>query len=159
MDSKQRRSPEEARRFWELAVDLWSKSGLGVAEFCRHEGLSQSSFFAWQRRLRDENGDQQPVVAASEPVETTSTLVTPGPETPKTSRRKKSTSPKCAVGRWAPVHVVEEGATVETTTPCSTRSRPPIEIILPKGTRIRIDSHCDRALLERVLIALECQPC
>jgi len=39
MESERRRSPAEARRFWELAIDLWSSSGLSVADFCGREGL------------------------------------------------------------------------------------------------------------------------
>jgi transposase-like protein len=29
-------------------------SGLSVVAFCRQEGIPQSTFFAWQRKLRDE---------------------------------------------------------------------------------------------------------
>ena len=42
MDSERRRSPAEARRFWELAIDLWSNSGLSVREFCSREGLADN---------------------------------------------------------------------------------------------------------------------
>lgn len=49
-----RRSSEEKRAFWQTAVQLHRQSGLSVREFCQREGLSQASFFAWRRKLRQQ---------------------------------------------------------------------------------------------------------
>jgi hypothetical protein len=36
---------------WRERIDRWRSSGLSVAEFCRREGISEPSFFAWRKRL------------------------------------------------------------------------------------------------------------
>lgn len=33
-------------------MDPWKQSGLGGPTFCRREGLSQSLFYSWKRKLR-----------------------------------------------------------------------------------------------------------
>lgn len=48
---------------WERRVAAQGRSRLTVAEFCRREGVSPASFYAWRKRL------QQPEAAAgSEPL-------------------------------------------------------------------------------------------
>lgn len=44
----------EAREFWEAAIRLWDESGLSVREFCDREGLSEHTFYAWRRTLRED---------------------------------------------------------------------------------------------------------
>ena len=36
---------------WRERIGRWRSSGLSVAEFCRREGISEPSFFAWRKRL------------------------------------------------------------------------------------------------------------
>jgi hypothetical protein len=38
-------------RFWRRSLHQWRNSGLGIAEFCRQQGLSAPSFYAWRRTL------------------------------------------------------------------------------------------------------------
>ncbi len=47
-----RRSSEEKRAFWRMVIQLQGESGLPIREFCAREGVSQASFFAWRRKLR-----------------------------------------------------------------------------------------------------------
>ena len=49
-----RRSSEEKRAFWRVAVQMQEESGLSVRKFCEQEGLGQASFFGWRRKLRAE---------------------------------------------------------------------------------------------------------
>ena len=49
--SSEQKSEAEQRQFWQMAVETWRASGLGVRAFCRQEGLSEPSFYAWRRRL------------------------------------------------------------------------------------------------------------
>jgi hypothetical protein len=39
------------RRNWERRLERWSRSGRTIGEFCEQEGVSQSAFFAWRRKL------------------------------------------------------------------------------------------------------------
>ncbi len=42
----------EKEEFWRLALAEQDNSGLTVSEFCRQQSLSQPSFYAWRRKLR-----------------------------------------------------------------------------------------------------------
>jgi hypothetical protein len=151
MDSKQR-SPAEAKRFWELAIGLWASSGLGVAEFCRREGLNTSSFYAWQKRFR--NGNPSPPKAIPSASSETAPRQAASESVPQRNSQSDST------GNWVPVRVVgDAGESRMADVAGSSRAMSPIEILFPQGVRICIDDHCDSELLKRVLIALEVCPC
>lgn len=151
----ERRSPAEAKRFWELAIGLWANSGLAVAEFCRREGLNTSSFYAWQKRFRNEN-DSSPTVVPPESAET----APPKKDSGCVPQRNRRLHQAESSGSWMPVHVVGDGSESSMAgVACPSRAMPPIEILLPQGVRIYIDHHCDSELLKRVLIALEVCPC
>jgi len=55
-----RRSSDETRRFWQMAIELQHESGLSISEFCRREGLQPASYYAWRRKLNQvsANGEQ-----------------------------------------------------------------------------------------------------
>ena len=38
-------------RYWRQHLRRWRSSGLGVRAYCRAEGLSEPSFYAWRRLL------------------------------------------------------------------------------------------------------------
>src|SRR6516165_2679304 len=44
-------------RTWRQRVARWRHSGLTARDFCAREGLSEPSFYAWRRTLRER--DQQ----------------------------------------------------------------------------------------------------
>ena len=50
--SNSKRSAEK-ESFWRLVLEEFRASRLSVREFCRREGLSEPSFFAWRRTLRE----------------------------------------------------------------------------------------------------------
>lgn len=39
---------------WALAIHECSNSGLSNREFCRQRGISEKSFYYWQRKLREQ---------------------------------------------------------------------------------------------------------
>jgi transposase-like protein len=41
---------------WRQIISGHPASGLSIASYCRSQGISQPSFFAWRRRLADEGG-------------------------------------------------------------------------------------------------------
>lgn len=44
-----------ARERWRGVIESQAESGLSVAEFCRRHDVSPASFYAWRKRLREEN--------------------------------------------------------------------------------------------------------
>jgi hypothetical protein len=55
----------EKERFWREAICRQRRSGQSVRGFCRNETLSEPSFYAWRRELKQRGGkqhdDKQPV--------------------------------------------------------------------------------------------------
>jgi len=41
----------DKEQFWRMAIETWQASGLSVAKFCKQEGLSEPSFYAWRKKL------------------------------------------------------------------------------------------------------------
>jgi len=66
MSSKQARSNEERRQFWQMAIETWQDSGMSISKFCKSEGLSEGTFYNWRKRLsghrsrRDEGNSSPP---------------------------------------------------------------------------------------------------
>ncbi len=51
MSTKQARSNNERRQFWQMAIETWQDSGMSVNKFCKAEGLSEGTFYSWRKRL------------------------------------------------------------------------------------------------------------
>lgn len=49
--SGDQKSGVDQQQFWQMAMETWRASGLSVRAFCRQEGLSEPSFYAWRRKL------------------------------------------------------------------------------------------------------------
>jgi transposase-like protein len=43
---------------WEQRIERQRRSRLSIAEFCRQEGVSPASFYAWRQRLPDANSSR-----------------------------------------------------------------------------------------------------
>lgn len=76
---------------WGKRLDRFDRADVSVAQFCRHEGVSQASFYHWRRKLRGQPAVSQrdqasplprflPVSLATTP--TISTTPTPLPSMP-----------------------------------------------------------------------------
>lgn len=50
--------PSAASIHWSRRLKRFQQSGLTVAAFCQAEGVSQATFYLWQRKLRSETTDQ-----------------------------------------------------------------------------------------------------
>ena len=48
-------------RLWHQRMERFARCGLSIAAFCRSEGVSQPSFYAWRRRLHNESPRFLPV--------------------------------------------------------------------------------------------------
>ena len=59
MGRKGPRRDAEKERFWREAIGRQRRSGRSVRGFCRDEALSEPSFYAWRRELKQRGGNQQ----------------------------------------------------------------------------------------------------
>ena len=50
---------------WQALINEWQQSGLTIAEFCKAEGLHQSGFYAWKKKLLS-NGEVETEKASEE---------------------------------------------------------------------------------------------
>ena len=51
MRSKQVKSNDERRQFWQMVIETWQDSGISVNKFCKAEGLSEGTFYNWRKKL------------------------------------------------------------------------------------------------------------
>lgn len=59
MSSKGPRRDDEKERFWRKTIRRQRRSGRSVRGFCRDEALSEPSFYAWRRELKQRGGKEQ----------------------------------------------------------------------------------------------------
>jgi len=50
----------EREAFWRRALARQRESGLTVRAFCRREGVSEPSFYAWRRVVRERDAERRP---------------------------------------------------------------------------------------------------
>ena len=65
MSSKQRKSNNERRQFWQMAIEIWQDSGMSVSKFCKAEGLSEGAFYSWRKRLSCRRAQQNKQTGSS----------------------------------------------------------------------------------------------
>jgi hypothetical protein len=126
--SKMKKADIEQQQFWQMAVETWRCSGLSVRKFCKQEGLSEPSFYAWRRKLTDG-------------IEVDS----------KPNRQRVNNSGKKALppGNNAPLN--EEFIRVS----LPAESSAAIEFVLVTGNKLRINSSADGKTLVNVLTAIK----
>jgi transposase-like protein len=141
MRKRTRRSDPQKQGYWDEVVRRWREGGQSVAAFCRGEGLRESAFYCWRRKLA-RRGDR---TVERAPDTATGPRPQPRPVTPA-SRLSRQSSPS----PFLPVHVVEGGAT---------EAVPRVEIVLRQGRTVRVGAGFDRQTLAEVLAVLETAPC
>jgi transposase-like protein len=123
----------EREAFWRLAVSEQRASGLSVRAFCRREGLSDASLYAWRRRLAErevtEPGDQ----LGDGPLRCDGSL---------------------APGDFVEVALNDELREAEVKPVVPTAQGSPIEVLLPAGPVVRVSRGFDAATLRRGVEAL-----
>lgn len=55
--AKSKRSVEK-EQFWRLVLEEHQRSGLSVRRFCQREGVSEPSFYAWRREIRQRDAER-----------------------------------------------------------------------------------------------------
>jgi hypothetical protein len=111
---------------WRMVVSGQQRSGQAVRQYCRAKSVSESSFWYWKGELARRDS-----------------------ETGRKLKRGASQRPRIAgQRRGAPSIVpVTIGPAVSTAVP--------IEVLFSGGTRLRVSSGCDEAMLRMVLSTLE----
>ena len=62
-----RRNTGEAALRWREILKRQAGSGLSIREFCATEGVSQPSFYAWRKKIRERENDGSRLRAARRP--------------------------------------------------------------------------------------------
>jgi len=106
----------------------WRCSGLSVRKFCKQEGLSEPSFYAWRRKLADG-------------IEVDS----------KPNRKRVNNSGKKALPPGNNAQLNEEF--IRVSVPQETSAA--IELVLVTGNKLRINSSADSKTLVKVLTAIK----
>lgn len=53
MSNEQKNSSSRDRQFWQKTIETWQNSGMSIREFCKSEGLQESTFYNWRKKLTD----------------------------------------------------------------------------------------------------------
>ena len=67
--SKAKKTDTDQRQFWQMVLDIFKSSELSIRQFCKQEGLSEPSFYAWRKRLTqvDESDADKEAVCQPDP--------------------------------------------------------------------------------------------
>ena len=55
---------------WSAVMEAQAASGMSKTDFCRHNRISESSFFRWQRKIRNNLLEEQELKSQSAPTDT-----------------------------------------------------------------------------------------
>lgn len=119
----------EKEKFWRFVVSEQSASGLSIVEFCRLEGVSQPSFYAWRKKIRERDGQtNQAAVHRCQllPVKVVDSLPGPQPQTAGLSAAKENR-----------------------VSDADTESR--LEIVTPQGLRVVVGESCSAELIRKTI--------
>ena len=116
---------------WLQHIQRWQSSRLSVRDYCKRLGLSQASFYAWKRALRQRG-----------------LLPDTGPSTARLTRPKVPQAP-----RFVPVSL--SGLDAVGLDAAAGR----IELVLPDGCSVRVRAGFDAQCLRQLLAVLRERPC
>jgi transposase-like protein len=151
MRKRIRRGDPRRRQFWEGVVRRCQEGGQSVRAFCLAEGLRESAFYFWRRRLARR---RPPSGAAGQPRAGTPTLAQAAPST------KRRSGPRHRPASFLPVRVVGPASgSPASGRPAATETSRGVEIVLADGHIVRVPTGFERQTLVDVLSVLEGRPC
>jgi len=140
MKKRIRQGESPRQKYWQEVLRRWREGGQAVRAFCRDEGVHESAFYFWRRRLAQrgyrtdaENGSR--ANGSAVPVSRSSSRVP----------SRQSSTPSFLPVRMVKSSVAEAGCGVE--------------IVLDHGRTLRVQAGFDRQTLADVLAVLEVRPC
>jgi transposase-like protein len=141
-----RRGDPQRQRYWEAVVRRCREGGQSVRAFCRAEGLRESAFYFWRRKLARRS---PPSSTVGQPRLEASTLARAAPSP------KRLSPPRRRPASFLPVRVVGPASGC----PAATETTRGVEIVLEQGRAVRVQAGFDRQTLADVLAVLEGRPC
>jgi len=151
MRKRIRRGDPQRRQYWEGVVRRCEESGQSVRAFCLAEGLRESAFYFWRRRLARRS---PPPGAAGQARPGTPTLALAAPST------KRRCGPRPSRASFLPVHVVAPASGCPAGgRPVALETSQGVEIVLADGRIVRVPVGFERQTLVDVLSVLEGRPC
>jgi hypothetical protein len=141
MEGRIRRGDPRRQGYWEELVRKWKGSGQSVRDYCRAEGLRESAFYFWRRKLEARSLASGAVSKPRRKVVPVAAVAVLPAQRPSGHRDRPS---------FLPVQVVEDA------TPEGGRG---VEILLAHGRTVRVLPGFDRQTLAAVLAVLEVRPC
>jgi len=66
--SNAKKPDTDQQQFWQMVLETFKSSGLYIRQFCKQEGLSEPSFYAWRKRLTQVD-ESDPFIQVSLPTE------------------------------------------------------------------------------------------
>ena len=141
MKKRIRRGDPQKQRYWEAVVRRCREGGQSVRAFCLAEGLRESAFYFWRRKLARRS---QPSGAVGQPRPEASAIALAAPSP------KRLSPPRRSPASFLPVRVVKDATTEPTRG---------VEIVLAHGHTVRVQARFDRQTLVDVLAVLEGRPC
>jgi transposase-like protein len=146
MKKRIRRGDPQKQRYWEAVVRRCREGGQSVRAFCLAEGLRESAFYFWRRKLA-RRSQLSGAVGQPRPEASTLALAAPSP--------KRLSPPRRSPASFLPVRVVGPASGC----PAATETTRSVEIVLAHGRTVRVQAGFDRQTLADVLAVLEAQPC
>jgi hypothetical protein len=142
MKKRIRQGGSPRQSYWEEVVRRWKEGGQSVRAFCHAEGLRESAFYSWRRKLA-RRGHGADVVNGSRLQARRA-----NPASRVSPRRGPSRS-------FLPVQVVGPASGC----PGLADATHGVEIVLAQGRTVRVRAGFDRQTLADVLAVLEARSC
>lgn len=135
-----RRGDPQRREHWEAVVRRWREGGQAVRAYCRAEGVRESAFYFWRKKLEGRAGG---AAGKSEPAPARPTAS--GVQPPQATPSHRLSTPSFLPVRLVESHTAGAGSG--------------LEIVLEQGRTVRVSPGFDRQTLADVLAVLEVRPC
>lgn len=149
-------------QYWKRHLALWQRSGLSIRAYCKENGVVEGSFYAWRRELIIRAREDGSVEKVTSPEGVTPNTVKDGRG--RTVRIRFRQSDQAALlsegdkaNPFVPIHIVQDGAKLETGVAENGVGRPGVEIALPSGAVIHLNEECNVRLVAELLSALQGQ--
>jgi transposase-like protein len=156
MKKRIRRGDPRRQRYWEEVVRRWREGGQSVRAFCRAEGLRETAFYFWRRKLA-RRGQQtcNPDTSSRMPDAVNDSELHARPTTPVSWQSTRVSPRHRPATSFLPVQLVESSRQ----DPDMAKPAHGVEIVLAPGRVVRVQAGFDRQTLADVLAVLEVRPC